>query len=225
MKINMNKTRKMTVPTLTDLLFIKRGFLSEEQCDVIINEYESSSKDESFEHCLNAFTGVDTFSSYGMKTPKVNSESFLLIHKTIEMIINEYHDFLDTFKSFHIKRKKSLLHPHLYRIMKYKTGAKIHPHVDHDIGTGVYGSCTINLNDEYKGGDFLFWGGKHRVKLGRGDVMIWPADFFWVHEVEQIKSGVRYSANTFLCSKPVFLSEDVKYNIKSKNSNNSLNYN
>ena len=214
----------MTVPTLTDLLYIKRGFLSKEQCDVIINEHKSSSEEEKFEHCLDAFTGIDTFSSYGMKYPEKDSEAFILIHNTIETMINEYHDYLDTFKSFHVDRRKSLLHPHIYRIMKYNKGAKIHPHVDHAPNSGIYGSCTINLNDEYEGGDFLFWGGKYRVKLGRGDVMIWPADYFWVHEVEQVKSGVRYSANTFLCNKPIFLSDDVKYNIKSKNSNKSLNY-
>ena len=225
MKINMNKNRKMSAPTLTDLLYIKRDFLSKEQCDVIINEFESSPEDESFEHCPNAFTGIDTYSSFGTIYPKVNSEAFILIHNTIEKMINEYHDYLDTFNSFHVSRKKSLLHPHTYRIMKYSRGAKIHPHTDHDFDSGIYGSCTINLNDEYEGGDFLFWGGKHRVKLNRGDVMIWPADFFWVHEVEQVKSGVRYSANTFLCSKPMLLSDDVKYNIKSKNSNNSLTYN
>ena len=34
-----------------------------------------------------------------------------------------------------------------------------------------------------------------------------------MHEVEEIKSGIRYSANTFLCKNPVFLPEDVRYNI------------
>lgn len=28
--------------------------------------------------------------------------------------------------------------------------------------------------------------------------MIWPADYFWVHEVEEITKGVRYSTNSFL---------------------------
>ena len=55
------------------------------------------------------------------------------------------------------------MYPHMYRIMKYETGQWIHPHVDHD--PYVYGSCTINLNDEYEGGEFQFWGGKHKVNL------------------------------------------------------------
>jgi len=105
-----------------------------------------------------------------------------------------------------------MLHPHKYRLMKYEKGAWIHPHVDH--GDGIYGSCTINLNDDYEGGDFAFWGGKHKVKLGIGDVMIWPADYFWVHQVEEITEGTRYSANTFLCKYPLELPREVRYNIK-----------
>ena len=127
-------------------------------------------------------------------------------------IINEYHDYLDTFNAFHVARRGSMLHPHKYRLMKYEKGAWIHPHIDHDVT--IYGSCTINLNDEYEGGDFAFWGGKHKLKLGLGDVMIWPADFFWVHEVEEITDGTRYSANTFLCSTPKTLPETVRYNVR-----------
>ena len=44
--------------------------------------------------------------------------------------------------------------------------------------------------------------------------MIWPADFLWVHEVQEITSGVRYSVNCFLRDSPQFLPETVEYNIK-----------
>ena len=201
----------MTAPTLTDLIYHRKNLLSKEQCDFIINEFETSALPEGQEHCPEAYSGVDTYSTFKVKDSQVGSGSFYLIHETIERMINEYHDYLDTFGAFHVGRRGSMMHPHKYRLMKYEKGAWIHPHVDHDMG--VYGSCTINLNEEYEGGDFAFWGGKHKVKLGRGDVMIWPADYFWVHEVEEIKSGIRYSANTFLCKNPVFLPEDVRYNI------------
>tara|TARA_B100001029_G_C14868179_1_gene342986 strand:+ start:75 stop:692 length:618 start_codon:yes stop_codon:yes gene_type:complete len=202
----------MTVPTLTDLIYLKRNFLSKEQCDIIINEYETSPLPSGQEHCPQAFTNIDTYSTFTTKDSQIGTESFFIIHKTIEHIINEYHDYLDTFNSFHAMRRSSMLHPHKYRLMKYEKGAWIHPHIDH--GDGIYGSCTINLNDDYEGGDFAFWGGKHKVKLGIGDVMIWPADYFWVHQVEEITEGTRYSANTFLCKYPLELPREVRYNIK-----------
>ena len=202
----------MTAPTLTDLIYHKKNFLSKDQCDCIINEFNNSPEPEGQEHCPQAFSNVDTYSTFKVKDSQFRSGSFYLIHETIEKMINEYHDYLDTFGAFHVARRGSMLFPHKYRLMKYNKGAWIHPHTDHDVG--VYGSCTINLNNEYDGGDFAFWGGQHKVKLGLGDVMIWPADYFWVHEVEEITGGTRYSANCFLCNKPMYLPEEVMYNIK-----------
>ena len=103
----------------------------------------------------------------------------------------------------------------MYRIIKYKKGQWIHPHTDHD--PNVYGSCTINLNEDYDGGIFSFWGGKHKVELKRGDCMIWPADFLWVHEVEEITRGTRYSVNCFLRNKPQHLPKTVSYHIGTDN--------
>ena len=202
----------MTAPTLTDLIYLKKNYLTKEQCETIINEYENGPDFQERESCFHAFTGVETTSTFTVKTSQKGSESFNIIHQTIENVINEYHDYLDTFNSFHVSRRASMLYPHKYRLMKYEKGAWIHPHVDH--GDGIYGSCTINLNDDYEGGDFAFWGGKHKVKLGIGDVMIWPADYFWVHQVEEITEGTRYSANTFLCKYPLELPREVRYNIK-----------
>ena len=108
------------------------------------------------------------------------------------------------------------MYSHMYRLLKYDTGAKIHPHTDHD--PFVYGSCTFNLNDDYTGGDFSFWNGKHKIKLGKGDALIFPADHFWVHEVLPIESGLRYSTNSFLQKIPDSLKENVFDYLKYNNS-------
>ena len=80
--------------------------------------------------------------------------------------------------------------------MKYSLGAEIHPHSDHDPGT--YGSISFNLNDNYEGGVFTFFNGNYSVELKKGDALIFPADYFWVHEVTPVTKGVRYSLNSFL---------------------------
>ena len=201
----------MTVPTLTDLLYIKKGFLSKEKCDIIINEYESSNHKYTEEY-EDSLTGCFKESTYTVVSSLIGSEAFNLIHSTTETMVNQYHDYLESFGAFHKGRRSALMHPHNYRILKYEKGASIQPHVDYR--PGIHASCTINLNDEYTGGDFCFWNGKHRLKLGRGDVIIFPTDYFWVHEVEKIESGVRYSTNTFLCEIPMQLPRNIKFNIK-----------
>ena len=44
--------------------------------------------------------------------------------------------------------------------------------------------------------------------------MIWPANNLWVHEVEQITKGTRYSVNCFLRDSPQHLPSSVSYNIR-----------
>ena len=205
---------------LKELIYYKENFLSEEECQLIIDAYENNPEDSIKEHCFHAFTGLDTKSTFDLKIPILGSSAFDLIHKSVETMVLEYHDYLDTFEGFHVMRKISMLHPHMYRLMKYKKGSWIHPHVDHghiETQDGkrstTYGSCTINLNEDYTGGLFSFWGGKHKIKMKKGDAMIWPADYFWVHEVEPIESGVRYSVNCFLNDAPVSLPASLRYNV------------
>jgi hypothetical protein len=198
---------------LVELIQHQKNFLTEKECDFLISEYENNPARAGKESCPHAFTGVNTTSSFSLYKLNYGTEAFNIIHNATERMVQSYHNYLDKFNAFHILRKKSMLFPHIYRLMKYEKGASIHPHTDHD--PGVYGSCTFNLNEDYTGGMFAFWGGKHKVKLGKGDGMIWPADYFWVHEVETITSGVRYSTNCFLTKNiPSWAPNLKEYNIK-----------
>lgn len=114
--------------------------------------------------------------------------------------IEQYKTYLYSFKSFHDDsiKFKCFNYAHLLRILEYREGCSIHSHSDHMLG--IYGSCTINLNEDYEGGDFIFFRGKHKIQLKTGDLLIFPADYFWIHEVSPITKNVRYSFNTFLCN-------------------------
>ena len=179
-----------------DLIYHVPGFLTPDQCKQLIDEREYRDAEAMTEHCYEASTGRDTHSTFEQVVLRPETPTFELIHKSMETIINQYHDYLDTFNSFSVRYRDALVYPHMYRLMRYKKGQKLHAHTDNSLY--VAGSCTFNLNDGYKGGEFKFFRGKHKVKLGRGDVMIFPADYFWVHEVTPITKGVRYSVNTFL---------------------------
>ncbi len=188
---------------LTDLILHIPGYFDDRQCQLLIEEHKRREEESRLEHCPESTFGVETYSTYKAIRLAKGTDAFDLVHHATEDMINRYHDHLERFDAFHTMRRASMLYSHRYRLLKYETGAKIHPHTDH--GPFVYGSCTFNLNDDYEGGQFAFFNGRHRVALGKGDAMIWPADYFWVHEVEAITSGTRYSTNSFLQSLP----EDV----------------
>ena len=96
---------------------------------------------------------------------------------------------------------KFFLKTNYIRILKYKVGESIKDHTDIDLedtGPNIRASCTLNLNEDYEGGDFRFFNGKRKEKFKTGDSMIFPAEPIWIHGTEPITKGTRYSINCFL---------------------------
>lgn len=191
-----------------DLIYHVPHFLSASECKQLIEERERRNAEAVTEHCPEASTGKDTYSTFEQVVLKPGTPNFKLIHNSMETIINQYHDYLDTLNCFSVRYRDALMYPHMYRLMRYKKGQSLHAHTDNSLY--VSGSCTFNLNDTYEGGHFKFFRGKHTVHLEQGDVLIFPADYFWVHQVTPITKGTRYSVNTFLQSIP----QNVKLKIQ-----------
>ena len=81
---------------------------------------------------------------------------------------------------------------------KYTENKKMAPHVDHikslfegkNRGVPIL-TCLGLLNDDYTGGEFLLC--DEEVDLKQGDLLIFPSNFMYPHQVKPIKSGTRYS--------------------------------
>jgi|TARA_R110002167_G_scaffold2659_1_gene13212 hypothetical protein len=82
------------------------------------------------------------------------------------------------------------------RIIKYKEGECIEDHTD--IGGDIRASCTLNLNENYEGGEFRFFNGQIKESFKTGDGMLFPAELIWIHGTEPVTKGTRYSINCFL---------------------------
>ena len=82
---------------------------------------------------------------------------------------------------------------------RYKEDRKMAEHCDHiqslfegkRKGVPIL-SCLGSLNDNFEGGDLVFFGSKV-VEFKRGDLLIFPSNFLYPHRVEPVKSGVRWS--------------------------------
>lgn len=184
--------------SIEQILHLKNVF-TEDECRTLISEYERRSAESNRESCIHANTGINTASTFTMVEIDSSSNMYDLVFQKTEYMINEWIRYLDGFKSYHIPALKDLLKcSHKYRLMKYGEGGWIHPHIDGHFF--VYASCTFQLNENFAGGDFSFWNGKHKVKMKTGDGLIFPASPFWVHEVKNIHRGVRYSVNSFIMS-------------------------
>ena len=58
-------------------------------------------------------------------------------------------------------------------------------------------SCSMHLNDAYEGGEFAFFDRQLQYRLNAGDVLMFPSNFMYPHEVMPITKGTRYSIITW----------------------------
>jgi len=84
------------------------------------------------------------------------------------------------------------------RLNRYKVGTKMRIHQDHiqSLFDGkLRGIPVISivglLNDNYQGGQFMCRG--NEIKLARGDILLFPSNFIYPHEVKEVTKGIRYS--------------------------------
>ena len=195
---------------LTKLALKIPNFLTNEECDNLINEFEQRKEESNLEGSLDYKTNKHKLSSFRVVPLKHSTPNFNLIREKTKLAIDKWVEYLDQPKYFFTHQLKSNLRfSHNYRIMKYSTGAEIHPHSDH--APGIYGSISFNLNNNYEGGEFKFFNGKHTIPLGKGDALIFPADFFWVHEVAPVTKGERYSINSFIRNTPEIIQNHSDY--------------
>ena len=84
-------------------------------------------------------------------------------------------------------------------ILKYFENGKYTAHVDDSAETNRSVTVILNLNDDYEGGDFIFFNPLkkteiiRREKLKKGSVLFFPSNFLYGHSVETITKGTRYS--------------------------------
>jgi predicted 2-oxoglutarate/Fe(II)-dependent dioxygenase YbiX len=86
----------------------------------------------------------------------------------------------------------------LSRFNRYDATTQMKLHCDHihSLFDGHYKGVPIltvlgSLNNDYEGGDLILCGEK--IELKAGDVMVFPSNFLYPHEVKPVTAGVRYS--------------------------------
>ena len=190
---------------LIDLALHIPNFVPEEICDKVIDFYESQGKNSKFfEQSYNQKAEGNVKSSGLCFEVGAQDGVYDDIHNYSGKGIVKWLEYIDSFGCFEPHTLGILTQcSHKYRIIKYSEGMNIHQHAD--VGDGILGktirgSCTLNFSDvnDYEGGEFSIFRGRYQVKLGKGDLMIFPADPFWVHGTNPVTIGARYAVNSFL---------------------------
>jgi len=116
------------------------------------------------------------------------------VHGKINEAVDSYvNDFLKDLPWFSYTTGFGKVH-----FIKYPVGAGMGTHCDHvrnqfdGTKRGIPILTVLGCLSEYEGGEILFWE-KDKIKLTPGEVLIFPANFLYPHEVLKVEKGTRYS--------------------------------
>lgn len=177
-----------------DYLKIYDNFLDLDFCKTIISEIESNSweKHSFYRSSDNEYITFDDDLSVSYS----ESENGIIVGTKIWTAIEQYilKDFSECSAWFNGWGGYTKI-----RFNKYEVGTKMALHCDHIksmFDGNRKGIPTLSvlgaLNDDYEGGDLLFWGNE-KIELKAGQIMIFPSTFMYPHMVTTITKGTRYS--------------------------------
>jgi predicted 2-oxoglutarate/Fe(II)-dependent dioxygenase YbiX len=182
---------------LKNFIHIERGLIPKDTCRFVID----SIKNESWNSHSWSTDGTDSF-SYPTKeldvlepTPDLED----ILNPLISLSVKYYNDFIGSEKVSQVTCFSPV------RFNRYQKGQTMRIHCDH-IKTLFEGevrgipvlSIIINFNDDYKGGDLIFWD-DYKVDLGEGDVVVFPSLFLFPHRIEEVTENIRYSGVAWCC--------------------------
>ena len=186
---------------LDECIFVAQKIIPADLCDAIVQDIETREWEP------HRWYSNITDSSYSNETKELD----------IQHITPELHKVLGNFviESGRVYNKKYRFQGDdmpLGQIMtqfcpirfnRYAPGQIMRQHYDHinsifdgeRKGVPVL-SFILNFNDDYEGADLFFWEDSI-VKLGKGDIVMFPSNFLFPHGVTEATKGKRYSAVTW----------------------------
>lgn len=141
-----------------------------------------------------------TYQSESEKELDVQSITPELQQQMMPLIVNALRAYQDKYAQKDDNRTKDFLNTFTpIRFNRYPEGSMMRKHYDHihSIFDGKHKGVPILslvgvLNEDYEGGEFIF-NNTHEVKLKTGDILMFPSNFMFAHEVKEITKGTRYS--------------------------------
>ncbi len=80
----------------------------------------------------------------------------------------------------------------IMRVLKYENSGFLPAHTDQGVSTRTL-SVLVYLNDNYEGGNITFPNSKVSLKPEAGSMIFFPSNFLYVHQIEPITNGIKYS--------------------------------
>lgn len=192
--------RRIKESNVGDFISYTQNFLEHDICDELISEFHESEWQSAM---ISDDGGVVKRDIRNCKLIEfswkdVMEKNFEARKRLDDIIFNKVSEAYSQYES---TVKNSLLNcqeDEGYTLLKYDVGGKFIQHTDHFKKNPRSLTIIINLNDEYTGGELAFHDKTKVYNLQKGDMIIFPSNFMYPHEILPVTSGTRYSLITWM---------------------------
>lgn len=185
--------------TLKEFIHVIDDVFSKDLCDRIINEYKNCG------NWSNALIGdknnpvntnIRNCKVISISSPNIIGNNY----DCRKQLDNEIYDRIScaVAKYFEIHSDFCIDIDTGYELLKYEEGDFYIRHTDSFKEQQRMISCSIQLNDDYHGGEFAFFDKDLIIKASVGSVILFPSNFMFPHEIMPVTQGTRYSIVTWL---------------------------
>lgn len=190
---------------LEDFVEVFDDIMSDEVCNLILDEYSQCSEWHRAKISNNVVNSdVRNFNMISISEDSVISNNFSLrkqidnfVYESISFAKNKY---MEKYKSLNVSEDTA------YSLMRYEEKQFYIQHTDQfyanstdcrNVSNRVI-SCSIQLNDDYDGGEFAFFDREMLIRSKKGSIIMFPSNFMYPHEIMPVIKGTRYSIVTWL---------------------------
>lgn len=187
----------MSINKLKDFIVVIKKAVPTALCDGILDEYKgcddwkdalaSSSRGNAgrkSRNCQVIYTSQPENLTVNAKRTQLDNELFKVASECLKK-------YTDKFPKCTVSQDTG------YDLLKYIIGGFYIQHTDAFIEHPRETSCSLVLNDDFKGGELAFFDRELKYKLGKGDVLMFPSNFMFPHEVMEVTEGTRYAVITW----------------------------
>ena len=176
----------------------KKNFLDEKFCENSIDELDKNEWDK---HNFESSGGVLTKPSGNNELEIIYDENFSFnVGEINNFIVQNLHSaILEYIESYNFDWFNGWEGYSPIRFNRYSSGQTMKNHCDHihSMFDGERKGIPILsiiglLNDDYEGGELIMFEDK-KIDIKKGDLIIFPSNFLYPHEITPVTKGVRYS--------------------------------
>ena len=173
---------------IKDFIKCYPNILDNTLCDDIINSYD-------FDVEERATIGEKKEVSNNRKVyqHRLDEKFDRIIFNKVGEIIKKYHQEFPWFPAYTLKDTG---YAHLCYKGEDNGEYKMHIDADHFIRRML--SISFTLNENYNGGNFLFFDEKYKIKKKKGMAVVFPSNFCFPHAVTPVTNGDRHAIITWI---------------------------